>query len=130
MNMQATQIASLRNGVFKRVLVSVIILVTAVLSSGCGAPEHDLSALPKIALSADLQATYERTCANCHENPATGSPQTGDLEQWQVIFNKPVELVMDRAINGFQGMPPLGQCFECSQEALETLVHYMSRPAS
>ena len=130
MHTQTSQTGSIRKRIVSRVFLTSVSILTALLISGCGAPEHDLSALPKVTLSADLQATYDLTCANCHENPATGSPQTGDLEQWQIIFNKPVELVMDRAINGFQGMPPLGQCFECSQEALETLVHYMSRPAS
>lgn len=111
--------------VSKRCLIVVIAVFLSACSQG---PEHDLSTLPKITLEANLLDTYKRTCANCHELAATGAPQTGDIPTWQEVFDKPFEQILDRAINGYEGMPPLGQCFECSQEDLSTLIHYMSRP--
>lgn len=103
--------------------------LTLMLGACGNSSEPALSALPKLSLNEELQGLYQRSCANCHELAATGAPLTGQLEQWQIVFNKPFDLIMERAINGYAGMPPLGQCFECSAEQLETLVHYMSRPA-
>ena len=98
--------------------------------SACGQNNQaSLADLPKLTLDEPLRTIYKQTCANCHENSATGSPQTGNTEQWQIIMNKPMDMTLARVVNGYQGMPPLGQCFECSLEQFEQLVHYMGRAA-
>lgn len=102
-------------------------LMLAALSA-CSNPVDQLKALPKIELSPDLAGIYQRSCKNCHEIPATTAPQTGDYVRWASLLDKPFEQVMRAVLEGSGGMPPLGQCFECTTEQLEHLVHYMSRP--
>jgi cytochrome c5 len=104
-------------------------LIALLCLNACSAPHDTLSSLPRLSLTPELDKIYQSTCKNCHANNAMGAPRTGDLKAWQVVFNKPFELIIERVINGYQGMPPLGQCFDCDQTQLETLVHYMSRPA-
>lgn len=96
--------------------------------SACSSPVDQLKALPQISLSPELAAIYTRSCKNCHEVPATTAPQTGDYERWASLLEKPFEQVMAAVLEGSGGMPPLGQCFECTTEQLESLVHFMSRP--
>lgn len=112
---------------------SALIIILALLTGGCGfsdaTPETKLSEMQKVSLTAELQEIYKQSCANCHESSATGAPVTGDTERWQVVYNKPFELTLSRVIDGYGGMPPLGQCFQCSREQLVSLIHYMSRPA-
>lgn len=110
-------------------IVALSWLATAcgLLDSGSG--QAKLDELEKVTLSAELQTIYSQTCANCHESSATGAPVTGDTERWQVVFNKPFDIILSRVVEGYGGMPPLGQCFQCSADQLGTLIHYMSRPA-
>lgn len=54
-----------------------------------------------------------------------GAPIKGDQEAWAYVFTKPKEEVMHRVINGYRGMPPLGQCFDCSEQDLKALVYYL-----
>lgn len=85
---------------------------------------------PIIKLSQELQSAYDRSCKTCHEVEATHSPQTGDVSAWDDILEQDMALVLERAINGYQGMPPGGQCFECSPEDLKTLILFMAQPKS
>ncbi len=111
----------------RQFIPSSLLLLFALLLSACGG--ESLSDMPRVSLSPELQETYQRSCKNCHEVEATQSPQTGNTEHWEAVLDKPMETVMDRVVNGYQGMPPLGQCFECNMDQLQELVHYMSRPA-
>lgn len=111
-----------------RLLKLTLFFAAALSLFGCNkAP--DLSSLPKISLSPELHTIYQQSCANCHTNANTGAPLTGNTEQWQIVLDKPMEHTLQRVTDGYQGMPPLGQCFECSLEQFEQLIHYMSRPA-
>ena len=82
-----------------------------------------------IKISTELSAIYQRSCKNCHEVEATGAPLLGDKERWDTVLEKGMNIVLDRAMSGFQGMPAFGQCFECSPEQIEALIIYMSNPA-
>lgn len=82
-----------------------------------------------VMISAELKDIYQRTCKNCHEVEATGAPLTGDIKRWNTILEQGMEVVLDRAMGGYQGMPAFGQCFECSPEQIESLIIYMSNPA-
>lgn len=118
------------NSLFKPLGAFLVALSCITLLTACSQEaSNSLASLPKVKLDQALMTSYQQTCAQCHEMKATGAPLTGDTLHWQVVLNKPFDLVVDRVINGFGGMPPLGQCFQCSQEELEKLIHYMSRPA-
>ena len=42
------------------------------------------------------------------------------------ILSKGIDVTLDRVMNGYGGMPPAGQCFECSPDQLIELIRYMS----
>lgn len=98
------------------------------LSIALSACANESQSIPTVSLDAELQASYDRSCKSCHEIPATKSPQTGDVAHWKTILEKGIEPTLERAINGYQGMPPGGQCFECTPEQLKTLIYYMAQP--
>ncbi|WP_444931138.1 c-type cytochrome [Microbulbifer sp. SSSA002] len=74
----------------------------------------------------EIAEIYTRSCRSCHSTGATTAPLTGDLASWKPRMNKGVEVLVENAINGFQGMPPLGLCFECSPEQFEQLIVFMA----
>lgn len=79
-------------------------------------------------LSAALRSSYQRSCAICHENPAAGAPLTGDRQQWAPRLKQGQATLLSHTVNGYQKMPPLGLCMECSEADFVALINYMSRP--
>ena len=82
---------------------------------------------PKHALSEELSTIYKETCTQCHTNSSTGAPVSGDTKAWQQILAKGIDATLERAMNGYGGMPPAGQCFECTPEQMIKLINYMSQ---
>ena len=108
-----------------------IILCSALLAVGCSSGENTPSnisppSLSESSLSPKLQTNYTKTCAVCHTKPITGAPISGDTKQWEIILSKGMDKVLDRVINGYAGMPPGGQCFDCSSEELIELINFMA----
>jgi cytochrome c5 len=93
---------------------------------GCDDQQPGIS---PVTLDARLQGIYERTCAACHANPETGAPQAHDLAAWKPRLAQGDDLLLTHIVEGFNGMPPLGQCVECDADDLKTLMHFMAAPA-
>ncbi|GAB2902444.1 hypothetical protein GCM10027180_35940 [Microbulbifer echini] len=74
----------------------------------------------------EIAEIYGRTCRSCHSTGASAAPLTGDIATWEPRLDKGMDVLVDNAINGFQGMPPLGLCFECSPEQFEQLIAFMA----
>lgn len=115
----------------------VIATSVFILLSGCSEQNdsnytdgYKSPAKPNIAsvtLSDELSAKYSASCLHCHEQSAMTAPQKGS-PQWGMILDKPMSETLERVINGYNGMPPLGQCFDCTEADLETLIQYLSQP--
>ncbi len=101
-------------------------MLAAAVLSACSGKQDTNSAVPSVSLSANQLAKYEASCKACHAFAGTGAPLRGDAKAWTAILKQPIEAVMDRVINGYQGMPPLGQCFDCDEKDLESLVYYLA----
>ncbi|KZY39288.1 MULTISPECIES: cytochrome c5 family protein [unclassified Oleiphilus] len=80
------------------------------------------------SLPKDLQRIYQQSCKNCHANSGTGAPLTGDSKTWNKILENGIDASVEKAINGSGGMPPGGQCFECTPDHFVKLIRYMSKP--
>lgn len=91
--------------------------------------DADKNATKPIKLDQRLSEIYGRTCMSCHTVPDSGAPQTHNLAAWTPRLKQGDDMLLDHMVNGFKGMPPLGQCFECSAEDLTTLMHFMASPA-
>ncbi len=112
--------------IFKRKTIRASMLILCLMLASCSADE-ELANLKPVSLNETLNTTYQQTCATCHTNPATGAPQAHKPDQWRDALSKGLDAALERTINGFGGMPPGGQCFECSPEELRILIVYMSQ---
>lgn len=74
----------------------------------------------------DIAATYNKTCANCHDAGVADAPKLGDAEEWEKRLEKGMDTLYASAIEGMPpAMPAKGTCFNCSDEELKALVDYM-----
>jgi len=117
---------------FKQLLMLCCAFILIACGSDNAVPTNDsqASSIPTkpVEISSDLLRIYQRSCRNCHEAQATGAPQTGDKASWEKILSKGIYNTLDRVMSGFGGMPPAGQCFECSADQMKSLILYMSHP--
>lgn len=105
-----------------------MVLGLGALLAGCGgedAPQAQAAGqvLPQDAALAQL---YGASCKQCHANPAAGAPLTGDTLAWEPRLEKGMDTLLDHSINGFQGMPPLGLCMQCSEPDFRALIEFMA----
>ena len=81
---------------------------------------------PSVAAVADAgRQVYQTFCAACHDQGVAGAPQTGDQAAWDARMAKGMDAVMQRAISGFNGMPPRGACMTCTPEQLRAAIDFM-----
>ena len=73
----------------------------------------------------DAASTYQMSCFACHGTGAAGAPLLGEVEVWEGILAKGMEVVMANVINGLNAMPARGLCVSCSDDDLKSLVNYM-----
>lgn len=79
-----------------------------------------------VAGSFDAEATYNKTCATCHNLGIAGAPKLGDEAGWSPRLAKGMEVLYDHGINGLApGMPAKGMCFTCSDDDIKAIVDYM-----
>jgi len=109
---------------YRRSLSMLCVLSIGVLLSACS---QQAIQIPNVSLSQVQLNKYEASCKVCHEEKASGAPQRGAYQDWQIVFGKPMDLIMTRVIDGYAGMPPLGQCFDCSESDLNDLVLYLAQ---
>lgn len=72
---------------------------------------------------------YGKSCAVCHAAGVAGAPKTGDASAWEPRLAKGMDALMASVKNGLNAMPPMGMCFDCSDEEYMELIKYMSTPA-
>ena len=68
---------------------------------------------------------YEVSCKTCHSIGLAGAPSFGDRLSWGDRPDKGVEALVQSVINGLNGMPPMGLCWDCSPEEVKDSVEYM-----
>ena len=100
---------------------------------GAGASGADASGADKSAPDAETaarepSAIYGRYCVNCHGTGMAGAPMVGT--EHRLIWSEEIEeegfpTLVRIAIEGENGMPPRGTCFDCSDEEIEATVLYM-----
>ena len=104
---------------------ATLLLGAFLLLAGCG---EDKTPEP-VNLTARQASLYQASCHTCHTVPETGAPQTHDLAAWKPRMAQGEDTLLDHILNGFNGMPPLGQCIECSREDFIALTRFMAAPA-
>lgn len=64
---------------------------------------------------------YTHFCSNCHaQKPIIplGAPRIGEEGDWKVRLKQGIDVLFKHTDEGFNGMPPRGGCFECTDEQL------------
>lgn len=85
-------------------------------------PATDMAA----AAGFDAEATYNKTCATCHNLGIAGAPKLGDKVNWGPRIEQGMAVLYDHGINGLApGMPAKGMCFTCSDDDIKAIVDYM-----
>ena len=73
-----------------------------------------------------LARLYDQTCRACHTSAGSGAPQAGDANAWKPRLAQGMPTLLDRTINGYKGMPPLGSCMDCNEAEFEALIRFMA----
>ena len=71
---------------------------------------------------------YNAACLACHGGGIGGAPKTGVAADWSARIGKGRDVMIDHAINGFQGtgfMPPKGGRVDLSDEEIIAAVDYL-----
>lgn len=112
-----------------RLLRIAALLALAGWLAGCGEAPESATPRPATTLTPadkELAQVYDNSCKMCHANPASGAPQTGDVAAWSPRVAQGVDSLLDHSINGYNGMPPMGMCMQCSEEEFLALISFMS----
>lgn len=114
---------------------SALGLFLGLLLSACGEAEPPaavrrdaapLDAARQSPADPALAQVYASSCQLCHANPASGAPLAGDAKAWAPRLAQGAETLLDHSINGYQGMPPMGLCMQCSEAQFLALISFMS----
>jgi cytochrome c5 len=107
-------------------VVSIVVLAAMLGACDDAPPPQDAAPPPPTAHTGKL---YAQTCMACHTNPGSGAPQAGDAAAWRPRLRQGMDVLLDRTIDGYKGMPPLGSCMDCNEADFEALIRLMAGDA-
>ena len=84
------------------------------------------TAVEQVVLDARGQDIYETNCKVCHGMAGTGAPLSGNTPDWREITDKGMDAVLANVFDGYQAMPAMGGCFDCTEEEFRKLISYMT----
>lgn len=91
-----------------------------------------VAAVAAFAMTAQAEPNmqkYNKSCVVCHDQGVAGAPKIGDAAAWESRLTKGMDVLMASVKNGLNAMPPMGMCFDCSDDEYMELITYMSAPA-
>jgi cytochrome c5 len=106
-------------------LLAVLGLLTACDNQPKLPPER-AAATTAMPTDPALAQVYDTSCKLCHANPASGAPLSGDKAAWSPRVAQGADTLLDHSINGYNGMPPMGLCMQCSEEQFLALISFMA----
>lgn len=110
-----------------RAIRLTLFLALVMALPGCGEdPKPSVTSNKAMPKDPALAQIYTNSCQLCHANPAANAPLTGDRKAWEPRIRQGRDTLLDHAINGYNGMPPMGQCVECSEEQFLQLIGFMA----
>jgi len=110
-----------------RAIRLTLFLALVMALPGCGEdPKPSVTSNKAMPKDPALAQIYTNSCQLCHANPAANAPLTGDRKAWEPRMRQGRDTLLDHAINGYNGMPPMGQCVECTEEQFLQLIGFMA----
>jgi len=110
----------------KRIL---IVAIAALAATACTPPAAKPTAAELAVLApgdARLAELYAGACKTCHTNPQSGAPLTHDTEAWAPRWKQGEATLLDHVVQGYKGMPALGQCAACTPDDLKALIRFLA----
>jgi len=108
-----------------RLILSAIVASLAL--AGCApkaaAPVDRASLAPA---DPHLAALYEGACKTCHVTADSGAPLVQDEAAWAPRWKQGEAVLLDHVIQGYRGMPALGQCAACTPDDLKGLIRFLA----
>ncbi|WP_232359649.1 c-type cytochrome [Paraneptunicella aestuarii] len=72
------------------------------------------------------QQVYQSSCVGCHASKALGAPLSFSKAEWQPrIDARGLDKLLEHALKGFNAMPPMGACSDCSEDEIKAAIDYM-----
>lgn len=68
---------------------------------------------------------FDSYCFSCHGTGWDNAPVIGDAFAWEDRIGKGADVLLQNTINGFNTMPPKGNCFDCTDAELKALVEFL-----
>ena len=72
-----------------------------------------------------VDSIYTTKCAACHTTGAAGAPKIAVAEEWTARLGKGMDVLYENAIKGYNAMPAMGLCFDCTEDDIRRTVDYM-----
>ena len=76
--------------------------------------------------SPEVMEKWARSCARCHVNGEGGAPVMGDSESWAPRLKKGNAVLYTHTLEGFNRMPPLGYCMDCTGEDFAAMINLLA----
>ena len=76
--------------------------------------------------SPEMMEKWARSCALCHVNGEGGAPVMGDAESWKPRLAKGNAVLYTNTLEGFNRMPPLGYCMDCTGEDYAAMINLLA----
>jgi cytochrome c5 len=73
----------------------------------------------------DGAKVYDEVCDKCHKMGVDQAPILGDTEAWAPRIDKGEEILYRHVLDGFNEMPPRGDCEFCTDAQLRSAMRYM-----
>ena len=101
------------------------------LTSACSSTAPDQANTPILAFANDIadesvMSKWARSCALCHITGEAGAPVVGDTADWQRRLAQGEQSILQRVIEGYNSMPPLGYCMACEEDDFRAMIGYMA----
>ncbi|TCD47735.1 c-type cytochrome [Chlorobium sp. N1] len=78
---------------------------------------------PKLAAGKEV---YAANCAMCHDSGMMGAPKPGDKAAWEARVAQGVDVMTQKSIEGFAGMPAKGGNPSLTDEEIANAVAWMA----
>ncbi len=63
----------------------------------------------------------------CHTSPEAKAPLVHDQKAWNKILEvKTMDSLLKNVMSGYNAMPPKGQCGDCTEEELKSLIKFLA----
>ena len=92
-------------------------------------PAHPWDWIPEDPDLLAGRAIYQVECSGCHDEGEEGAPSLAKADEWATRADKGLDVLLDHAINGFQGpdgkMPARGGTPSLTDQEVTNAVNYM-----